>query len=122
MYEESAVMEATGNENWQRHERGAECACNQICGRRQLADVEFQVSDHAPIGGDLRLHVDEIGCHTLDRDFAGTDSARLGMLCDCEVQWYERLCHDHLRGHWCRRRSTVGRDLRGLKSELCHRP
>lgn len=59
-------METPQYEDRQRNERGAIGARNDVGRRGQLADVKFNLPDHAPEGCDLRLDRDDFGIDPYD--------------------------------------------------------
>jgi hypothetical protein len=59
------MVERTGERDGQPHEGHARFPCDEACGWCELADVEFEVPDHAAIGCDHQLDVDELQRNSL---------------------------------------------------------
>jgi hypothetical protein len=60
------MMKAAHDEDRQRHEWRIVGARDDVGRRCELTHVEFDVPHHAPISGDLRLHVDELRLNALE--------------------------------------------------------
>ena len=73
-------MEAAHDEDRQRHERRPDRASDDIGGRRQFADVKLDIAHHAPESPDLRLHVNEIGVDSTDRNAPFLERGRVRII------------------------------------------
>src|SRR5262245_4081150 len=85
-HQQSTMMKAARDKDRQSNERPTERTGHDVGCRGNLANVEFDVADHAPIGGDLRLNLDEIGSNPLDRDAARKDGPCVGVVGNSEIQ------------------------------------
>jgi hypothetical protein len=81
-HEQAAMMEAAHDEHRQRDKGCAIGAGDDIGGRGQFADIEFDVAHHAAERADLRLNRHEFRVHALDGNGAVADRRRMRMLGD----------------------------------------
>jgi hypothetical protein len=85
-HQHAAVVEAAHDKDRQADERRAVGTGDDVGGRRQFANIEFDVAHHAAEGADLRLDGDEFGIHALDGDGAVADGGGMGMLGDRDLE------------------------------------
>jgi hypothetical protein len=92
-YQQAAMVKAAHDEDRQRDERRAIGTGDDVSGRRQFADVEFDVAHHAAEGADLRLDGDELGVHAFDGNGSVADGRRVRVFSDgdLEVDFFGQL-------------------------------
>src|SRR5215467_15626103 len=85
--QQAAVVEATSDKNRQRDERRAVSAGNDVGRWRDLAHVEFDVTDHSTVRGDLRNHLNEIRRNAFDANRAIEERRGVRIARNCDVQF-----------------------------------
>jgi len=81
------MMKTTAPQDRQADERRTVSTGDDISGRRQFADIKFDVAHHASKRADLWLDRDELGIHALNGNGTVADSRGMRMLSDCDFEW-----------------------------------
>jgi hypothetical protein len=87
------MVEPAHHEDRQRDVGRAARPRDHVGGRRQLADVEFEVAHHAPERADDRLHLDEVRGDALDGNAAVLHRGRVAVSGNRDIELYAVIRH-----------------------------
>src|SRR4029077_1973403 len=85
-HQQPAVMKAPHHEDRQRYKGSAQSTRDNVCGRRDIADIEFDLPDHPTVSADLRHDSNEVRLDTFDRNGAAQDGRRVRILADSKIE------------------------------------